>query len=156
MSKRWAQILPTTSRKFGSVFRDPTEPKLRYSVNSVRFGRTLMHTSTQVCIQARVGLRGWRCTWTCLLYVVYPSLHTFYQQVSVLLGLTKALDSKALNISRPGKSITSVIPYDPVGKTNKKNISNVIQHANDSNCIMNGNKSIIIIFLRKFEPYLVV
>ena len=47
MSKRWAQILPTTSRKFGSVFRDPTEPnntepKLRYSVNSVRFGRTLV------------------------------------------------------------------------------------------------------------------
>ena len=28
-------------KRFGSVFLDPTEPKLQYSVNSVRFGRTL-------------------------------------------------------------------------------------------------------------------
>ena len=29
------------SKRFGSVFLDPTEPKLWYSVNSARFGRTL-------------------------------------------------------------------------------------------------------------------
>ena len=84
--------------------------------------------------------------------------HTpFINKCLYQVNLTKELQNRQQS-TKQGKqaalsrSITSVIPYDPVGKTNKKNISNVIQHANDSNCIMNGNKSIIIIFLRKFEP----
>ena len=32
----WPKNIKNVSKRFGSVFLDPTEPKLRYSVNSVR------------------------------------------------------------------------------------------------------------------------
>ena len=93
-----------------------------------------------------------------VLHIMQFTHHTpFINKCLYQVNLTKELQNRQQS-TKQGKqaalsrSITSVIPYDPVGKTNKKNISNVIQHANDSNCIMNGNKSIIIIFLRKFEP----
>ena len=37
------------SKRFSSVFLDPTEPKLQYSVNSVRIGRPLLEIDS--CIR---------------------------------------------------------------------------------------------------------
>ena len=97
------------------------------------------------------------CELLYVLHIMQFAHHTpFINKCLYQVNLTKELQNRQQS-TKQGKqaalsrSITSVIPYDPVGKTNKKIYSNVIQHANDSNCIMNGNKSIIIIFLRKFE-----